>query len=227
MLLPVRPLFWDQHADRRSWFFATEYLHLPIQLAHPFRYVENFDTERGNVTVLQQRHVNSRVSHFHSNLSAFSTDADTGLGTLGVSMNIREAFLGNAEQGHFGLLSYSSQVLRDIRVHENTTAFRKSMHILRECRAETNFIQQRGMKKMRQGSRFGDRSVLNIRDVRKPFLYEKRRIARDVQDGLRQYLAAVKIHRSTLSAYKRNSRHSKRCEEPEEESSQLRVSEGV
>jgi hypothetical protein len=94
------------------------------------------------------------IPHLHLHFISLTSDADGGNATPRVTMNVREAFLHNPENGGFQFLWESPKTIWNFQSYFDFAAFFKPFQEQTQTRRKTNLIQQRRMQQM------SDRSYL-------------------------------------------------------------------
>jgi len=69
-----------------------------------------------------------------------------------MSVNVRESFLDCTEQGDFYILLQPTKLWWQVKVDPDAAALREAIDVQANRRANARFIEQRGMKKVRDGA---------------------------------------------------------------------------
>jgi hypothetical protein len=88
------------------------------------------------------------VRHFHANLPVGAGNADSRDLASGVTVNVREAFLHDAENSGFQFLWEPLELIGNFQGYFDFAALAKSFQEQTETRRKTDLIQKRRMQQM-------------------------------------------------------------------------------
>jgi hypothetical protein len=99
------------------------------------------------------------VANFDGDEAGVAFNADRGRGGAGVTMNVGERFLNDAENGEFEFFFEAAEVFVDVDGDRDAAAFGEQFGVSADGSNQARFFKQRRMKERRNEANFANRGA--------------------------------------------------------------------